>query len=71
MDSNPIVYDENNVTLELECGLLTREDIQLYATHPECLEYLPPLMRKFISRDPETGVLTVSFAINQNTAFTF
>ena len=71
METNRIVYDENNVTLEPEYGLWTRKDIQLYATHPERLDNLPPLTRKFLTRDPETGVLTVSFPINQKPVFIF
>ena len=71
MEINPIVYDENNVTLEPEYGLWTRKDIQLYATHPERLNNLPPLTRKFLSRDPDTSVLTVSFAINTKPVSTF
>ena len=61
---NKMKYTADTVELELEFGLWDREDIRLYGKHPERLEYLPPLTRKFITVDPETGVLTVSFAIN-------
>ena len=64
MVDNPIIYDETNVELELEYGLWSRSDIQFYAKFPERLETLPPLTRRFITRDPESGTLTVSYIIN-------